>query len=71
MNQSKRAYAIVVERTRTGFSCYAPDLPGCVASAKTKRQLEKLMAEANRTAHRESEGTWESHPSAQLGGRVY
>lgn len=42
----KHGYAIVIETTRTGFSCYAPDLPGCVASAKTRKQLEKLMAEA-------------------------
>jgi predicted RNase H-like HicB family nuclease len=46
MTQTKHAYAIVIEKTSTGFSCYAPDLPGCVASARTKKQLEKLMAEA-------------------------
>jgi predicted RNase H-like HicB family nuclease len=44
MNHPK--YAIVIEKTRTGFSCYAPDLPGCIASAKTKKQVERLMAEA-------------------------
>jgi predicted RNase H-like HicB family nuclease len=40
------AYLIIYERTRTGWSAYAPDLPGCVAAARTQRQTERLMRDA-------------------------
>lgn len=39
-------YTIVVERTGTGYSAYAPDLPGCVAAAATRAEVEALMREA-------------------------
>ena len=31
---SKR-YSVVIEHTRTGFSAYSPDVPGCVAVGDT------------------------------------
>ena len=39
-------YAIVVERTSTGYSAYVPDLPGCVAAAGSYQTAEKLIREA-------------------------
>ncbi|MBN2197420.1 MAG: type II toxin-antitoxin system HicB family antitoxin [Polyangiaceae bacterium] len=39
-------YLVVVEKTSTGFSAYSPDLPGCVAAAATREQLEAEMAAA-------------------------
>ena len=39
-------FLIVIEKTRSGFSAYSPDLPGCVATAPTRRQVEKAMKEA-------------------------
>jgi len=36
-------YLVVIEKTATGYSGYAPDLPGCVASAKTAARVRKLM----------------------------
>ncbi len=39
-------FLIVVEETKTGYSAYSPDLPGCVATGKTRRQVEHAMAEA-------------------------
>lgn len=39
-------YLIIFEKSKTGFSAYSPDLPGCVASGKTKVETEKLMKEA-------------------------
>jgi predicted RNase H-like HicB family nuclease len=39
-------YLIVVEETSTGFSAYSPDLPGCVASASTRDEVEREMANA-------------------------
>lgn len=38
-------YLIVVEKTDTGFSAYAPGLPGCMAAA-TRDEVEQLMSEA-------------------------
>jgi predicted RNase H-like HicB family nuclease len=39
-------YLMIVEKTKTGFSAYSPDLPGCVASGSTIGATEKLMKEA-------------------------
>ena len=36
-------YAIVIEPTRTGYSAYVPDLPGCVAAAGSYETAEKLI----------------------------
>lgn len=29
-------YAVVVEKTNNTYSAYVPDLPGCIATAKTR-----------------------------------
>jgi len=39
-------YLIIYEKTQSGYSAYAPDLPGCVAAASTKKETEILMKEA-------------------------
>ncbi len=39
-------YLIVIEKTVTGYSASSPDLHGCVATASTKAEVEKLMKEA-------------------------
>ena len=39
-------YLIVVEKTDTGFSAYSPDLPGCIATAASREEVEQLMSEA-------------------------
>lgn len=39
-------YLIVIETTKTGFSAYAPDLPGCVATGKTLDQVRQRMRKA-------------------------
>jgi len=36
-------YLIVIERAGTGFSAYSPDLPGCVATGKTRADVEREM----------------------------
>lgn len=43
--ESKR-YAIVIERSSTGFGVYVPDLPGCVALGKTEEEARALIREA-------------------------
>jgi predicted RNase H-like HicB family nuclease len=39
-------YAVIYEKTDTGYSCYAPDLPGCVAAGDTRKETESLMRKA-------------------------
>jgi len=39
-------FLMVIEKSKTGYSAYSPDLPGCVASGKTEKDVEKLMYEA-------------------------
>lgn len=39
-------YAIIYERTATGYSSYAPDLPGCIATGATLQQTRQRMIEA-------------------------
>ena len=36
-----RKYLVVYEKTKTGYSAYAPDLPGVIATGKTKAIVEK------------------------------
>jgi len=39
-------YAIVIERSSTGFGAYVPDLPGCVAAAASEDEARQLILEA-------------------------
>jgi predicted RNase H-like HicB family nuclease len=39
-------YLIVIEPTGTGFSAYAPDLPGCISTGQTRQEVENNMQEA-------------------------
>jgi predicted RNase H-like HicB family nuclease len=39
-------FLMIIEKTETGYSAYAPDLPGCIATGSTKSLTEKLMKEA-------------------------
>jgi predicted RNase H-like HicB family nuclease len=39
-------YLVIFEETNTGFSAYAPDLPGCIATGKTFDSTRKRMREA-------------------------
>ena len=41
-----RKYLIILEKTKTGYSAFVPDLPGCIAAGKSKQQVEKLIYEA-------------------------
>ncbi len=38
-----RKYLVVYEKTKTGFSAYAPDLPGVIATGKTQVIVEKIF----------------------------
>jgi len=39
-------YAVIYEKTDTGYSAYVPDLPGCIAAGDTLEQTRQLMLEA-------------------------
>lgn len=39
-------YLVIVEETETGYSAFSPDLPGCVATGKTREEVEQTMREA-------------------------
>ena len=39
-------YLIIIENTATGYSAYSPDLPGCIATGKTRQQVEREMHDA-------------------------
>ena len=41
-----KKYLIVIEKTKSGFSSYSPDIVGCAATGKTKKEVEKNMYEA-------------------------
>lgn len=39
-------YLVVIEKGPASFGAYVPDLPGCVAVAKTRRKVKLLIREA-------------------------
>ena len=39
-------YLVVIEKTLTGYSAYSPDLPGCIATAETKDEVQREMQDA-------------------------
>lgn len=46
MKLTKREYTVIYEKGKRNWSAYVPDLPGCIATAKTQKQLERLVREA-------------------------
>ena len=41
-----RRFLIVVEKAKGNYSAYSPDLPGCVATGRTRDQPTRRMHEA-------------------------
>lgn len=39
-------YLVVVEKGRSSYGAYVPDLPGCVAAGETRREVHKLIRDA-------------------------
>ena len=39
-------YAVVIEKAENNYSAYVPDLPGCVATGKTKGDVTRNVREA-------------------------
>jgi predicted RNase H-like HicB family nuclease len=41
-----KEYTVIYECGIRNWSAYVPDLPGCIATGKTRKQVERLMREA-------------------------
>ena len=41
-------FLVIYERTKTGYSAFVPDLPGCVATGSNRKQAEKNIFDAIR-----------------------
>jgi len=39
-------FLVVIEKTKRNYSAYSPDLPGCIATGKTREEVERNMHEA-------------------------
>ena len=39
-------FAVIIEKGETSFGPYVPDLPGCIAAAETKEEVQRLIHEA-------------------------
>ena len=41
-----KRYAIVVEKAKSNYAAYVPDLPGCVATGATVEETERRLRQA-------------------------
>ena len=41
-----KQYTVIYERGEHNWSAYVPDLPGCIATAKTRKEIATLIREA-------------------------
>ena len=41
-------YLVVVEKGKSSYGAYVPDLPGCVAAGESRREVMKLIRDAVR-----------------------
>jgi predicted RNase H-like HicB family nuclease len=39
-------YAVVIEKTDTGYSAYVPGLPGCISVGATRAEVDRNIREA-------------------------
>ena len=39
-------YLVVVEKGKSSYGAFVPDIPGCVAAGETRREVLKLIREA-------------------------
>ena len=36
-------FLVIIEKAEDGYSAYSPDLPGCIATGKNRKEVEKNM----------------------------
>ncbi|MFH1015425.1 MAG: type II toxin-antitoxin system HicB family antitoxin [Chloroflexota bacterium] len=39
-------HLVIFEKANSNYSAYSPDLPGCIATGKTRKEVEKNIKEA-------------------------
>jgi len=39
-------YLVIYEKVKNNYCAYSPDIPGCVATGKTRKETEKNIKEA-------------------------
>ncbi len=39
-------YLVIFEKANSNYSAYSPDIPGCIATGKTRNEAEKNIKEA-------------------------
>ena len=39
-------YLVIIEKGKKNYSAYSPDVPGCIATGKTEKEVKKNMQEA-------------------------
>jgi len=39
-------FLVVIEKAKKNYSAYSPDLPGCIATGRTREETERRMHEA-------------------------
>ena len=39
-------YLVIFEKAHDNYSAYSPDIPGCIATGKTRKEAEKNIKEA-------------------------
>jgi predicted RNase H-like HicB family nuclease len=39
-------YLVVIEKGKSGYGAYVPDLPGCIAAGSTQEEVVQLIHEA-------------------------
>ena len=39
-------YTVIYEWGKRNWSAYVPDLPGCIATGKTRKRVERMIREA-------------------------
>ena len=41
-------YGVVIEKANGNYSAYVPDLPGCIATGATRKEVQQQLREAIR-----------------------
>ena len=41
-----KEYVVVYERTENNWAAYSPDVPGCMATGKTREEVERNFTDA-------------------------
>jgi predicted RNase H-like HicB family nuclease len=63
-------YLVVIEKGPTTYGAYVPDLPGCVAVARSRQRVKRLIREAIRLHIDEMRQRGEPVPKPSAAGEL-